>query len=349
MVLNSSGANIQTNNYYPFGAVFSQYSGSNSKHLFNGKELQEETDWLDFHARYYMADLGRTTCMDPHAENYYGESSYSFMGNNPIANIDPTGMDYWSTNDPNHIAAFFLALTSGMGNFQSFDYSGWDHATDAGFTGNLTYSDETNTFYSNYGAIRNGEITIVGVSIKGSSLGGKSAGFAGAKGPEWYATNGGGTATVYVETDGIGHTYIEIDGTVFSYGRYNGSFSPSMGGLGPVGEGVLYKVGGQGAIDFINERTSAYPTEVYSINVESVNKTFGFFNGLYLNGGENNIPNTRVINDYYIIGNNCTTIVCDGLRAGGASVPRTVGTPYGFVNWQVRSGLPYVPTHSWGF
>ncbi|MCT4603362.1 MAG: DUF6443 domain-containing protein, partial [Marinifilum sp.] len=33
MVLNSSGANIQTNNYYPFGAVFSQYSGSDNKHL----------------------------------------------------------------------------------------------------------------------------------------------------------------------------------------------------------------------------------------------------------------------------------------------------------------------------
>ncbi len=67
---------------------------------------------------------------------------------------------------------------------------------------------------------------------------------------------GSGNATVYVETDGIGHTYIEIDGTVFSYGRYNGSFSHNMRRLGPVGEG---------AIDFIIERTSAYPTEVYLV------------------------------------------------------------------------------------
>jgi len=47
--------------------------------------------------------------------------------------------------------------------------SGWQHATDAQFTGNLTYNDKTKTFYSSYGSVENGETTIHGVSVKASS------------------------------------------------------------------------------------------------------------------------------------------------------------------------------------
>ena len=33
--------------------------------------------------------------------------------------------------------------------------------------------------------------------------------------------------------------YLEVDGTVFSYGRYDGSYSPSSGAFGPVGNGFF--------------------------------------------------------------------------------------------------------------
>ncbi len=46
-----------------------------------------------------MADLGRTTTQDPHAENHYGESPYSFFGNNPINNVDPDGRDWYTSAD----------------------------------------------------------------------------------------------------------------------------------------------------------------------------------------------------------------------------------------------------------
>ena len=36
----------------------------------------------------------RTGTIDPHAENYYHLSPYSWCGNNPINAIDPNGMDY---------------------------------------------------------------------------------------------------------------------------------------------------------------------------------------------------------------------------------------------------------------
>jgi RHS repeat-associated protein len=72
------------------------YSQTN-KYLYNGKEMQDEfgLGWYDFQARFYDPAIVRTTTQDPHAENYYSESPYSFMGNNPIVNIDPTGMDWF--------------------------------------------------------------------------------------------------------------------------------------------------------------------------------------------------------------------------------------------------------------
>jgi len=110
--------------------------------------------------------------MDPLAEKYYSISPYAYAVNNPINYIDPDGQDYWSTNDPTLIAQFLQTLRSrnySIKSVASFDMSGWQHATDAQFTGNLTYNDKTKTFYSSYGTVENGETTIHGVSVKASS------------------------------------------------------------------------------------------------------------------------------------------------------------------------------------
>ncbi|NOU60119.1 DUF6443 domain-containing protein [Marinifilum caeruleilacunae] len=86
---------VQSVDYYPFGLCMNLNQASTNKYLFNGKELQEETEWLDFHARMYDGTIVRTTTPDPHLEGYYSESPYSLFGNNPINNIDPTGMDWY--------------------------------------------------------------------------------------------------------------------------------------------------------------------------------------------------------------------------------------------------------------
>ena len=51
--------------------------------------------------------------MDPHAEYYYAWSPYSYVGNNPLKHTDPSGMDWWNTNDQDKIACVLEAMRYG--------------------------------------------------------------------------------------------------------------------------------------------------------------------------------------------------------------------------------------------
>jgi RHS repeat-associated protein len=84
-------------NYYPFGLTFNSYTRSYSKannYKYQGKEEVPEmgVGTYDFHARMYDATLGRTFQIDPLADNFLDVSPYSWVMNNPLINIDPTGM-----------------------------------------------------------------------------------------------------------------------------------------------------------------------------------------------------------------------------------------------------------------
>jgi RHS repeat-associated protein len=62
---------------------------------FGGKELQEELGLndYDFGARNYDPALGRWMNIDPLAEKTTNISSYTYVADNPITNIDPDGND----------------------------------------------------------------------------------------------------------------------------------------------------------------------------------------------------------------------------------------------------------------
>ena len=86
---------IQEDDYYPFGLSFNSYSrvtAKENKFLYNGKELQEETGWLDYGARFYDPEIGRWHVIDPLADKYYPVSPYNYVLNNPINMLDPDGM-----------------------------------------------------------------------------------------------------------------------------------------------------------------------------------------------------------------------------------------------------------------
>jgi len=91
VVLNDSGEVIQSNDYYPFGMLMAQGGSSTNKYLYNGKEVQEQTGWLDYGARMYDASLGRWFNIDPMAEKYLPISPYAYCANNVVNAIDAEG------------------------------------------------------------------------------------------------------------------------------------------------------------------------------------------------------------------------------------------------------------------
>ncbi|MCR9250216.1 MAG: RHS repeat-associated core domain-containing protein [bacterium] len=92
VTIDSTGNVIQRDDYFPFGLTFNHYAQSpENLYKFTGKEEQEETNWTDFGARMYMADIGRWGVIDPEAKLYDQWSPYNYVKNNPLIYIDPDG------------------------------------------------------------------------------------------------------------------------------------------------------------------------------------------------------------------------------------------------------------------
>ncbi len=81
--------------YLPFGELLvNQKVGPyETPYKFTGKEQDPETDLTYFGARYYDAALGIWLGVDPLAEKYPAISPFTYVFNNPIKYIDPTGME----------------------------------------------------------------------------------------------------------------------------------------------------------------------------------------------------------------------------------------------------------------
>jgi RHS repeat-associated protein len=99
--------------YYAFGSAMPGRSGGAAyRYGFNGKEKADEVanGNLDFGARIYNSNIGRTLSMEPHQYNYPELSPYSFLANTPLQAIDPDGKDWillvWQpdTKDQGHVA-----------------------------------------------------------------------------------------------------------------------------------------------------------------------------------------------------------------------------------------------------
>ena len=167
-VVDANGVVQQVTNYYPFGAPYVDATAvkcdSLQPYKYNGKELDlmHGLNTYDYGARQHDPILCRWDRIDPLCETYYDSTPYAYCGNTPSNMVDYDGCDYWSTNDPDQIRAFINALGSGQ---TQFDFSGWNHATDAEICGNLTYNDVTHKFYTSYTSVVDGELTVIGKSF----------------------------------------------------------------------------------------------------------------------------------------------------------------------------------------
>ena len=86
-------------------------------------------DTYDYGARGYYPAMGRFTSMDPLAEKYYSISPYAYCAGNPVSNIDPFGLDVWTTSNPEIIRQFIASCKSKSGSFV-VKGDGWSHFTD---------------------------------------------------------------------------------------------------------------------------------------------------------------------------------------------------------------------------
>ncbi len=89
-VIDEDGNTQQRTDYYPFGLEITR-QGSDNKYLYNSKEKQIGTGFLDYGARLYDAVVPHFLTNDELAEKYSFVSPYAYVANNPLNAIDTDG------------------------------------------------------------------------------------------------------------------------------------------------------------------------------------------------------------------------------------------------------------------
>ena len=97
------GTPVQYIEYLPFGEIMVEESNNNmleNVYKFNSKELDAQTGYYYYGARYYDPGTSVFLSVDPLADQFPGWNPYHYVHNNPINLIDPTGMSAQEPGDP---------------------------------------------------------------------------------------------------------------------------------------------------------------------------------------------------------------------------------------------------------
>ena len=133
---------------------------------------------------------------------------------------------------------------------------------------------------------------------------------------------------LWIESKGTGHTFVSVHQsekiTVFSYGRYDDVWI-----IPAVGEGVLIKLEASYANEYILRQLYRMEAKVFKIFDVSPDKVIKHFNSLWGSSSERpdakDTPETtklfgRVIDNYDLSGNNCTTHSVNALKVSGSRI-----------------------------
>lgn len=151
------------------------------------------------------------------------------------------------------------------------------------------------------------------------------------------------TPRIYVETEGFGHAFVsvEVNGNliVYTYGRYAGGDKHKhvSGDTDPTGKGVLIRLTGDAAQQYINHEVKDNHASAYEFNDASNEKVMQYYDNLFSSGTKLNphdasryddnplnygtSDDARVINKYFLFGNNCVTTLIIGIQKGGSKIP----------------------------
>jgi len=103
VVTNQAGAVVRRHDFKPFGEEVNVTFPNPDRKLFTGQERDQETALDYFGARYYRANIGRFTTVDPdHIGGEVGDpqsrNAYASARNNPLRFIDPDGRRWFTKN-----------------------------------------------------------------------------------------------------------------------------------------------------------------------------------------------------------------------------------------------------------
>ncbi len=95
-ITDATGEPTQHLEYLPFGELFiEERSTWNTPYKFSGKELDDETGYSYFGARYYDPNISIWLSVDPMADSFPSYSPFNYTLNNPLKLIDPDGQGPW--------------------------------------------------------------------------------------------------------------------------------------------------------------------------------------------------------------------------------------------------------------
>ena len=119
--------------YTPYGETFKEYKNV-TPYKFNGKELDQETGYYYYGARYYDPSTALWFGTDPLAHKYPMNSPYVYCNGNPVKYVDPDGRDAIYIAFPNYRAngipftghAGVLLINNKSGYTKYYEYGRYD-------------------------------------------------------------------------------------------------------------------------------------------------------------------------------------------------------------------------------
>ena len=109
-VTNADGSVEQHLQYLTYGELFVSQRNTeefDTRYKFTAKELDNETSYTYFGARYYDSELSGWLSVDPMSDKYPSLSPYCYSADNPVVLVDPNGMwidDYYFNTETKQIS-----------------------------------------------------------------------------------------------------------------------------------------------------------------------------------------------------------------------------------------------------